>query len=1107
MALNNQQRVRAGLDLLTPGLFPFVEREMKAQHGDGWTKKAQDSFRSGRGADKTPGTIHWDSHALLTVMADQWNIVFKKTLGQSERSLIGELREVRNHSAHEQKFSTDDTYRALDSIQRLLTAVSAEEADEIERMKRELMHQAFDRQVRNDQRRLAAAPTEGQPMAGLRPWREVVTPHGDVASGNYAQAEFAADLWQVYQGEGVDEYRDPTEFFRRTYLTEGLRDLLVGALRRLGDTGGDPVIELQTNFGGGKTHSLLALYHLCSGCSAAELPGVEALMLEAKIEAIPTNVNRAVLVGHKISPGKPSIKEDGTEVRTLWGELAWQLGGAEGYAMVAEDDHKATNPGDTLRLLFNKYAPCVVLIDEWIRYAAQLHETSDLPGGSFDTHFTFAQALSEAAKAADRTMLLVSIPASEIEFGGDRGKEALTRLKNAIGRVEAPWRPASAEESYEIVRRRLFEPISDPELLRARDTVARNFCDMYHSQKSEFPGHTHEADYERRIVAAYPIHPELFDRLHTDWSTLEKFQRTRGVLRLMAAVIHVLWERQDGSLLIMPASVPIDDPLVHAELTRYLEDNWSPIIETDVDGPQSLPLRLDRENPNLGRYSACRRVTRTLYLGSAPTQNTANRGLEDRHVRLGCVQPGESTATFGDALRRLTDKATHLYVDGQRYWYSTQPNVTRVADDRAVRFPEDIVTEEIKSRLREEQRRPGDFVKVHPCPGSTGDVPDESEARLVILSPEYPHAAKETNSPANVAAAELLDQRGTGPRLCKNAIVFLAADRNRLGDLEQAVRQYLAWKSIDDGKVELNLDAFQSKQAKTKREQSDDTVDQRVPETYQWLLVPTQPDPKGAAEWQATRLQGQDTLAVRAAKKLKNEGLLITQFGGATLRLELDKVPLWRGDHVAAKQLADDFSQYLYLPRLRNNQVLVDAIKDGLSLLTWREDGFAYADAYDADAKRYRGLKTGPGSTVTLDGESVLVKPETATRQIESDEAKQKEKAGQENGTDGTGTSGGSATRIGDGTGTGGTTIEDVTPKKARRFYGSVQLDATRLGRDAGKIADEVLSHLTGLVGAKAEITLEIQVDVPDGVPDHAVRTVTENARTLKFKSQGFEES
>src|SRR5208283_3876764 len=176
-----------------------------------------------------------------------------------------------------------------------------------------------------------------------------------------------------------------------------------------------------------------------------------------------------------------------------------------------------------------------------------------------------------------------------------------------------------------------------------------------------------------RLKAAYPIHPEMFDRLFNDWSSLDKFQRTRGVLRLMAGVIHSLWEREDRSLLILPASVPIDDPAVQFELTRYLDDPWVSVLEKDVDGPHSLPLQVDRENPNLGRYSACRRVSRTIYLGSAPTLRAANRGLEDRNIKLGCVQPGESVATFGDALRRLTDKATYLYVDGKRYWYSTQP--------------------------------------------------------------------------------------------------------------------------------------------------------------------------------------------------------------------------------------------------------------------------------------------------------------------------------------------------------------------------------------------------------------------------------------------------
>ena len=191
------------------------------------------------------------------------------------------------------------------------------------------------------------------------------------------------------------------------------------------------------------------------------------------------------------------------------------------------------------------------------------------------------------------------------------------------------------------------------------------------------------AEYEQRIKAAYPIHPEIFDRLYTDWSTLVKFQRTRGVLRLMAAVIHSLWEKGDRNPLILPANVAIDDPRVQSELTRYLSDNWVPVIEKDVDGPNSLPLKLDSELPNLGKFSACRRVARTIYMGSAPTTAAAHKGIEDRRVKLGCVMPGESPAVFGDALRRMAGAATYLYQDGPHYWYSTQPTVTKLAEDRA----------------------------------------------------------------------------------------------------------------------------------------------------------------------------------------------------------------------------------------------------------------------------------------------------------------------------------------------------------------------------------------------------------------------------------------
>jgi predicted AAA+ superfamily ATPase len=345
--------------------------------------------------------------------------------------------------------------------------------------------------------------------------------------------------------------------------------------------------------------------------------------------------------------------------------------------------------------------------------------------------------------------------------------------------LESSWRPATAEEGFEIVRRRLFEPLAGPDAFKQRDVTARAFADLYHAQSAEFPPECKGGDYEKRIQAAYPIHPEIFDRLYTDWSTLLKFQRTRGVLRLMAAVIHSLWEKGDRNPLILPSTVPIDDPRVQSELTRYLSDNWAPIIEKDVDGPNSLPLKIGGEQPNLGKLHATRRVARTIYLGSAPTAAAAHRGLEDRRVKLGCVMPGESPAVFGDALRRLASSATYLYQDGPRFWYATQPTVTKLAEDRAERLKRDPdkVAQELDERLRSDLRRTGDFSRIHPLPRSGSDVPDDLDTRLVVLSAEHPYS-KEPGSVAETAARAILESRGNTPRLYRNTLVFLAADKN-----------------------------------------------------------------------------------------------------------------------------------------------------------------------------------------------------------------------------------------------------------------------------------------------------------------------------------------
>ena len=1204
MAATNHERVGRAMELLRAGLAPFVEREViervkaRAVRMDTIRRFAEDPALVDR------PMADWDASGLLRLMWEAWNDVFRHTLGRTERSLVSELRTWRNKWAHQDRFSSDDADRALDSAERLLTALSAPQAGEVAKVKGELRRLVFDEQVRGERRRAAGALVEAAATGGggggaLAPWREVATPHQDVASGRYQQAEFAADLWQVHLGEGADEYRDPHEFFRRTFLTESLKGLLATALRRLAGRGGDPVVQLQTNFGGGKTHSMLALYHLFSGVAPRGLPGADEVLAaagagtEAGADAASADtvatVRRVVLVGNKISPGNPVTKPDGTVVRTLWGELAYQLGGPDAFEQVRADDERATNPGDTLRTLLERHGPCLVLIDEWVSYARQLHDGSGLPAGSFETQFTFAQALTEAVKVTKDCLLVISLPASDTtsgagsphgeaddaEVGGLRGREALDRLRNVVARVESPWRAASAEEGFEIVRRRLFEPLAGPEAFKQRDVSARAFADAYRAQRVEFPSECRSADYERRIRAAFPIHPEIFDRLYTDWSALARFQRTRGVLRLMAAVVHSLWESGDRNPLILPSTIPIEDPRVQNELTRYLPEHWTPVIEKDVDGPNSLPLRIDAEAPNLGKLSATRRVARTVYLGSAPTTAAAHRGIDDGRVKLGCVMPGETPALFGDALRRLAAAATYLYQDGARVWYATQPTVARLAEDRAeeLRRNPDAAAKELEDRLKADLRDRGGFGRIHALPRSGADVPDDRDARLVVLSAEH-LCSREPGNAAETAARAILESRGSAPRLYRNTLVFLAADRVRYQDLDEALRQYLAWTSILEDKEELNLDPHQTRQAEVRWQAAGDTVTARLPEAYQWLLAPEQETPGSALTWQAIRLTGAGagagaragrtgsgagrpgtgagrrgigagagagagTLAERAGRRLRHDELLVTSLGGTILRAHLDGVPLWRGGHVAVRQLVEDFARYLYLPRLAGPEVLARAIESGLALLTWEAETFALAEDHDAAAGRYRGLQAG-GRTIDVPPESaaLLVRPEAARRQWDAEAPPPApaspgagvgvgDPGGSGVGTapgvgagpgsgpgPGAGPGTGSGADAGSGTGTGrgavaaGAGAEAAAPRKQpRRFHGAVALDATRVGRDAGRIAEEVVAHLSGLVGARVRVTLEIEAELPGGTPDDVVRTVTENSRTLKFESHGFEES
>ncbi len=623
---------------------------------------------------------------------------------------------------------------------------------------------------------------------------------------------------------------------------------------------------------------------------------------------------------------------------------------------------------------------------------------------------------------------------------------------------------------------------------RKRNSVARAFVEYYRESKVAFPAHCSEGVYERRLQSAYPFHPELFDRLYNDWSTLVRFQRTRGVLRLMAAVIHALWEQGDMNPLIMPCHIPMSRQDVKSELTRYLPDRWSPVIDADIDGTGATPIRVDAGERRLGRYSAARRVARAIYLGSAPKQGASQPGLDEQRIRLGVAAPGEPTAVFDDVLRRLASKSTYLYQEGTQYWYSTHATVARLATDRAQSMSPSGVLKELRRWLREDVRKSGDFGRVHVLPSGSFEIPDEMGARLVILGVDHLYTRGPGNA-AERAAENNLTTRGNAARIYRNTLLFLAADSGRWQDLDEAIRLLLALQSILDESDQLNIDPQQVRQARVRHGKAEESVQTRLAEAFQWLVIPVQSEPTSSVEYEAHRLTGTGSLPERAATKLKGEELLVPVLAPSRLRMELDQVPLWDA-HVSLAELASQFSQYLYLPRLCSTRVLADAIKRGIGLINWVQDSFAYADEYGEGIGAYRGLTaiTGP----TLDPEhltGLLVKPEVAQKHFERVKTKTKTDHGNDGKTDDV----------------NGGHEEDESRHVVKRFFGSARKDSARIGSWAAEIADDILGHLAGVEGNELSVTLEIHVTAAGGISDEIRSIVEENAATLGFTTVEFE--
>lgn len=1119
----NVTLVQKGFRILHPQLAGYIAQELSREYQNGWWQEALTTL--GDQARDLPVSGEFavlvdslDIANCLRLFDRKWNDVFRRKLSVDYRTWAKELMGVRNKLAHigGQDFSDDDTWRALDTMSRLCEAFDAEATEEI----RELLRQSrYGSAGGSTQIVETAAPVPAAKkndgilsagLQGLPSWRDVIEPHPDVAQGRYKNAEFAADLAQVARGEGAYEYRDPVEFFARTYVTEGMQGLLVQGLKRVTGKDGEPVIQLKTAFGGGKTHSMLALYHMMRGRVALEkIPNIKPVLTTAGVAALP-KANVAVLVGTALDPTKARRPQNfpGITINTLWGEMAAQLAESAGnpalYEIVKEADKKGVSPGsEAIKNLFDACAPCLVLMDELVAYAKKLYGVQGLPAGSFDNFITFIQEITEAARASKNSLVVASIPESDIEIGGEAGKSALETIEHTFGRMESIWKPVAANEGFEVVRRRLFLDCKNP---GGRDLVCGKFSQMYLENASDFSPESREVEYRERMISCYPIHPEVFDRLYEDWATLERFQRTRGVLRLMAAVIHELWMGNDAGAMIMPGSISLDVPNVRDELTRHLPEGWNAIVDREVDGKKSIPYQKDQSTPRYGRKLAARRVARTIMMGSAPTDRTQSvRGIEASRVRLGVVQPGESIADFNDALNTLQASLAYLYTNpsGDRFWYDTRPTLRKTVEDRATQIPSTDVEFEIERRLRT-LRKEAPFAGIHICPGSSLDVTDDQAVRLVIMRPEDEYKSSNTRSKAIVSVENILNNRGNAPRIYRNMLAFIAPDQELMGPLKQEARRFLAWKSIKEDSEDLNLDAAQNRETDNNLVRSNDTVELRIKETYCWLLVPyidRIADMKTVV-WDTIRISGgTDSFVAKAAKKMIQNEALIIKWAPALLLMELDNVLWTDNDSIIIKKLWDYLCTYCYLPRLANYGVLEEAIRAGINSTEF------FAIAAGRNDERFIDLRYNQYVGV-ISGSDYLVKIVVALKQIADTKAAEVVHTPPASGGEQPVSSGGSTTIPTTAQGSGGQPVP-VQPQpeqpKNTRFYMSATLDNTRIIRDVQRLVEEVISHLTSMDGASVEVTLEVNVDAPNGLPLPTVRTVSENCRTLKVKDFGFD--
>jgi predicted AAA+ superfamily ATPase len=1087
--LDANGRVDKALRLLAPTLQPVIERELRRVYRANW----QQNLSVAHGADVSKPL---DAYGALKTMIDNWQSCFKDKFKQKTRTDISKALDGRNAVSHTaSEIPAADAISYLTAIRGVAEAVSAKAVvdgvkpliDDQIKAAAKAMGVAPEIAVRTLTAPVAPQLDLGDGKYTWKPWRDVAPPHPDVMSARFVEAEFAADLSTVARDEGVDTYRDPREFFRITFMTGGLRKVLQSAIERLAGKGGDPVIGLQTSFGGGKTHTILALYHLASAKNPETLPGLADIFKEVGVATLPIRSKPVVFVGTAAGANQPIAVEGARTVKSLWGLIAVSLGGWKAYEKIKASDEARTNPGSQALIpILKEAAPCLILLDELVAYAR------NLDGIPYDGFISFFQSLTEAAMAVPGVLVVGSLPESGAEVGNQRGREALLSLEKVFGRIQSAWTPAQGTETFEIIRRRLFQEL-DADGVKAREQAVKAFLSFYRNNSGEFPTEVRDRAYEAQLMAAYPVHPELFRILQTDWGALEKFQKTRGLLKMMAQIVYRLWRDGHGAPMILPGDVPLTDDKVRTNVLLPIANGYDAVIAREVAGDLSKPAQIEARSPSVGKNKAVTRAATALFMATSPHGST-NRGIEIARLRMACAVPGEQPSQFSEAVRRLGENAAYLYSAGENYWFSPIASLNHEAEDRARALSAGEVEAEIIIAIRVEERHRGmGFLRVHGAPDDPLGIEDAYEAALILLPPSAWQRGRDADTPAMKLAADVMEHRGPTQRRNRNRLAFLAPDQAALDDVQIVVRKKLAWASIvRDARGLLQLPPAQEDEAKKRLAEQEKAAVNAVRRGWKHVLLPqeVQPASPNAARGfdletvvLSNRANDPEPLAQVAWRRCEGDGLIVSRLG--VLDNDLGKV--WPNQpHVSVRQLRDWFAQFPYLSKLRDPQVLAKAISEALARADTK---YAIADRFDEGKDEYVGLKLGKLLEINFNSEMVLVRREAAEAQLAREAPRRPEPPG--------------------GGGTGVYPPPPPPPPPAerlsRRFYAKVTLDPNRPTPQVSNIAQSILSELDRVRGAKISVTLDIHAETPDGFPKDVETVVRDNATSLRITDFGFE--